>query len=330
MKGKTIILSLMLLLGTGMASAQNTAYTYVKQYNANAMFVDDGDVAGKNVNSAHLRGDSVVSNDGVAVFNVEETPAVMKFEDGNGIMKIGGNIVAQIPITIDNKGALVADFDNQSGETVTLDGDGNATKEVTVTVAGYATYYSPFVSTVYSNDDQVELYAPTFDTDKRVLEINTNTRVDDATIIPIGKAIVLKGVKGEKKTIKFKYLNTTAPTRDNGWGAVEGTTIFMNRPQKSGWTVYTLGYNAKESSVGFYRYINTVIPAGKSYLFVEDASSGAKSSVISFEESFTNGVDSVVAEQSSTDAPAYNILGQRVNANAKGLVIINGKKYVNK
>lgn len=30
------------------------------------------------------------------------------------------------------------------------------------------------------------------------------------------------------------------------------------------------------------------------------------------------------------NAPAYNLTGQRVNANANGLVIKNGKKYVNK
>ena len=32
----------------------------------------------------------------------------------------------------------------------------------------------------------------------------------------------------------------------------------------------------------------------------------------------------------NADAPAYNIAGQRVNRNTKGLVIINGKKYINK
>lgn len=41
------------------------------------------------------------------------------------------------------------------------------------------------------------------------------------------------------------------------------------------------------------------------------------------------GISNITADENA-DAPAYNIAGQRVNANAKGLVIRNGKKYVNK
>jgi len=40
------------------------------------------------------------------------------------------------------------------------------------------------------------------------------------------------------------------------------------------------------------------------------------------------GISNITAAENA-DAPAYNIAGQRVNANAKGLVIKNGKKYVN-
>ena len=43
------------------------------------------------------------------------------------------------------------------------------------------------------------------------------------------------------------------------------------------------------------------------------------------------GITEVVADEAANaDAPAYNIAGQRVNKDAKGIVIINGKKYLNK
>ena len=43
------------------------------------------------------------------------------------------------------------------------------------------------------------------------------------------------------------------------------------------------------------------------------------------------GIEGVVVDEvNNADAPAYNIAGQRVNKNAKGIVIINGKKYINK
>jgi len=42
------------------------------------------------------------------------------------------------------------------------------------------------------------------------------------------------------------------------------------------------------------------------------------------------GIADINADVNDANAPAYNLAGQRVNANAKGLVIKNGKKYVNK
>lgn len=41
-------------------------------------------------------------------------------------------------------------------------------------------------------------------------------------------------------------------------------------------------------------------------------------------------ITEINTDKNDVDAPAYNIAGQRVNKNAKGIVIINGKKYVNK
>ena len=43
----------------------------------------------------------------------------------------------------------------------------------------------------------------------------------------------------------------------------------------------------------------------------------------------TAGVKSITAEQ-TVDAPAFNLAGQRVNAASKGIVVKNGKKFLNK
>lgn len=43
-----------------------------------------------------------------------------------------------------------------------------------------------------------------------------------------------------------------------------------------------------------------------------------------------SAISSVAAESEATDAPAYNLAGQRVSKGAKGLVIVNGKKFFNK
>ena len=44
----------------------------------------------------------------------------------------------------------------------------------------------------------------------------------------------------------------------------------------------------------------------------------------------TNGIGSVKAVKTATDGAVYNLGGQRVDSSAKGIVIINGKKYLKK
>ncbi|MDO4309888.1 MAG: hypothetical protein Q4C43_04085 [Prevotella sp.] len=47
-----------------------------------------------------------------------------------------------------------------------------------------------------------------------------------------------------------------------------------------------------------------------------------------FTESSSDGISSAVAEKAAADAPAYNLAGQKVNDNFKGIVVKNGKKVV--
>lgn len=42
----------------------------------------------------------------------------------------------------------------------------------------------------------------------------------------------------------------------------------------------------------------------------------------------TTGINNISAEEANADAPVYNLAGQRVGKNAKGVLIKNGKKYV--
>ena len=43
-----------------------------------------------------------------------------------------------------------------------------------------------------------------------------------------------------------------------------------------------------------------------------------------------SGVNTVIAEQADENAPVYNLAGQRVNKNYKGVVIQNGRKMIQK
>ena len=45
---------------------------------------------------------------------------------------------------------------------------------------------------------------------------------------------------------------------------------------------------------------------------------------------FTTGINKVTVDADDADAPVYNLAGQRVSKDAKGILIKNGKKFINK
>ena len=104
----------------------------------------------------------------------------------------------------------------------------------------------------------------------------------------------------------------------------KGTILPANKPT-SGGTTYTLGLPSnpnEEQVVAFYQYSGAQIPFGRTYLLA--SSSNSKVVGFSFDEESTeiDGISSI----GSTSKVAYNLNGQRVQTNAKGLVIVNGKK----
>ena len=52
--------------------------------------------------------------------------------------------------------------------------------------------------------------------------------------------------------------------------------------------------------------------------------------VSTFPGSFASSISDVKSSQTEADGKAYNLAGQQVPANTRGIVIINGKKYLNK
>ena len=91
-----------------------------------------------------------------------------------------------------------------------------------------------------------------------------------------------------------------------------------------------LGYGAAKG-VGFYTWTTTNASAGIVYLSNE--SGLAKSLSLEFYDDNTTGInalDNLTNKQLDNDAPMYNLAGQRVNKSYKGVVIVNGKKMLNK
>lgn len=90
-----------------------------------------------------------------------------------------------------------------------------------------------------------------------------------------------------------------------------------------------LGYGA--NGVGFYKYAVASAPAGIVYLDAAPAQEG-KGYTFVFEGETTGISNLNVNDNANIDAnaPMYNLAGQRVTKSYKGVVIVNGKKMLNK
>ena len=95
-------------------------------------------------------------------------------------------------------------------------------------------------------------------------------------------------------------------------------------------TVYR-GYfydNGKFTSSDQIKVGNVVVVYGKLVNYKNNTPQVTNSSIYSL-NGVVSGVDNITVDE-NVDAPAYNVAGQRVNDAYKGIVVKNGKKYLNK
>lgn len=177
--------------------------------------------------------------------------------------------------------------------------------------AGYGTMYY-----------EKELKAPE-GTNAYTAELNGNTltltELADG-IIPAKTAVLVSGKGGV-----FEYSNTGA--KFEGTNDLKGTATDIATSSVEGGIVCTLGYI--DNQTGFYKYTGETLNANKAYLVVPEAAA-ASAKGINIVVGNPTGMTEVKTAENAVDAPIYNIAGQKVTKNAKGIVIINGKAYINK
>ena len=141
-------------------------------------------------------------------------------------------------------------------------------------------------------------------------------------IIPADCAVILEGETGQY---------TLEPTADLGAAPTnllrgfDEETLTTGEDPVATYKFYAL--SAKDGVAGFYWLADNggafLCGANKAYLAVPVETAGANSAFIL---DTTDGIDSIVT--ATTDAPAYNLAGQRVSDNYKGVVIMGGKKVM--
>lgn len=182
------------------------------------------------------------------------------------------------------------------------------TLPVTISAAGYATFYTPVALTIPEGLEAV--YTGTVNADNE-LELTAVTGT-----LPAGSAVILKGTAGK---YDFTITNDEAAAQaDNG--NLKGQPATINKPEAG--NIYTLQNPAE--GIGMYKYTGTTLAGFKAYLETTTAAvSGFRFG------NATTGIESILTTaDGKAPAAIYDLSGHRVEKPTKGLYIINGHKVL--
>lgn len=179
---------------------------------------------------------------------------------------------------------------------------------LTTSAGGYATYSADYAV----NYSELGLTAYTLTVD----ETNKTVTAKEFTgVVPAGGAVLVKGTPSKAYTL------TPATTE----GDATFATALKTGAIKADGTQY--GFTSKSGTPAFAQVKSGQdIPAKKGYIVLNGASAAKYS--ICFDDEAT-GIHTIEAASAANGA-MYNLAGQRVDKSYKGIVIVNGKKYLNK
>lgn len=261
--------------------------------------------------------------------------AVLKDKEGNVISDATGLITYSVESSVkdlailgsnENSSDIIVDTNKAGTATVTATFAGDDTyaaskasytinvKEVittetlTTSAGGYATYSADYAV----NYSELGLTAYTLTVD----EGNTTVTAKAFTgVVPAGGAVLVKGDASKAYTL------TPATTE----GDATFATALQTGATKADGTQY--GFTSKSGTPAFAQVKSGQdIPAKKGYIVLKGASAAKYS--ICFDDEAT-GIHTIEAASAANGA-MYNLAGQRVDKAYKGIVIVNGKKYLNK
>jgi hypothetical protein len=180
--------------------------------------------------------------------------------------------------------------------------------DIYVSAAGYSTYASNFDLDFTSVAD-LKAYIAKEDNGIKMVQVNK---------VPKGTGILLRATDGGDK----KYSVPTATTTDDVTGNlfVRGNDEAVATGDDPGPYNYIL--NVVNNQLGFYKAAGNVVGKNRAYLHTTIAASSRIN--LNFDEE-TTGIAEV---KTNAKSDIFNINGQRVEKAAKGLYIMNGKKFI--
>ena len=195
----------------------------------------------------------------------------------------------------------------------------------TITESGWNTFSSNYALDLSTISDGTTAYVATSTSGSGV------TLTKTTAIVEAGTGLMINGTAGEIFTI-----NTTSDP-----ATLEGTNLLVGLPNggivpvaEEGYNNYVFGWTVP-AEPGFYliatdeptlgankAYLHTTTPSGKLNIIIDDSTS---------QEEETDGIRSIENGRLRIEnSDYYNLAGQRVGKDYKGIVIVNGKKMLNK
>ncbi|MCF0192254.1 MAG: C10 family peptidase [Prevotella sp.] len=185
-------------------------------------------------------------------------------------------------------------------------------RSVKIGSSGWATYAST-KSIDFSDCDDLKAYFGKYDSNKKELVLD-----EKKENIWCETGLVLSGRPNTNYAVKVVSRGGNYDESGNDLvGVTEDTTLEPS-------TVYVLAN--RNGNLGFYNYAGTTIKAGHAYL--PKTKVGANAPAVNVVFNNANAISDITATDNHSTGYIYNMAGQKVGADYKGIVIINGKKVL--
>lgn len=184
-----------------------------------------------------------------------------------------------------------------------------AEEKTSITAAGWATYVTAR-SVDFSKTSDVKAYTVAYSATDDAITLTP------VTAVPGNTAVVLKGNQGD-----YTFTTTTEATavsKNDLKFYTKATSVDKAK------TVYILANN--NGTVGFCpATVGSTVPAYKGYLSISGGTSAKNFFAL---DGTATGINSIAADKANSRDVRFNLAGQRVDKNYKGVVIVNGKKQL--
>ena len=229
---------------------------------------------------------------------------------------------AKVPITEEGKYDITFSF-NEDTKAVSATVTAKEIKVPAISAVGYATYSSAHALDFTGFTDFDVYIAPGMD-DQNRLQLS---KVEGA--VPAATGLLLAKSGGAESTYVPVATGEVSAVTNLLKASVEATEVAAST---SGCFHYFLANGS--NGVGFYNLATSATSAAnKAYLETTEAlKTAAGTKVVWIFDDETTGIGELTASgiEDSKSAPMYNLSGQRVGNDYKGIVIVNGKKVIKK